>query len=160
MYVHTDLPIVTKDICWSINQNPKHAHFVVQCLYYLHCILRRNELWSKIWCLNWVLPHAEPEYWHTIAKWQYFGRLSVTRMICLNKKLRQHEVASCNWHIPWYRLLGASIKLCPVTLLETVFGDGRIFWVKTQLPLWMRLQISKDIEFLIEVPESGHCKVA
>ena len=72
----------------------------------------------------------------------------------------QHEVASCNWHIYQYRLLGVPIKLRLVTLKEPVFVYGRIFRVETQLPLQMRLQISKDIECLLKVTNLGHRGVA
>ena len=151
--VHTDRPIVIKDICWFIDQNPKHMQFVAQCIYYLHWIIHHSELWSKCWRIKWVMPLAEPYYWRTVAKQHYSGlrysRLSVTSMIRVNKTMRQHEVASFNWNIPWDRLLRVPIKLLPVTLLEPVFVDGRMCRVETQLPIWMRLKVSKDMELLI-----------
>ena len=131
--VHTYRPIVTKDIRWSIDQNPKHAQLVAQCLYYLHCILHRGELWSKRWFLNWVLLLAELYYWRTVAKQQYAGLrsscLSVTNMIFVNKTMRRNKVASCNWYITWDCLLIVTIKNRPFTLLEPVFIDGRMYRV-------------------------------
>ena len=76
------------------------------------------------------------------------------------QKMRWHEVASCNWHIPLDRLIRVPIKLLPVKLLKPVFSDGRMFRVKTQLFLWMRLQISKDMECLLKVTDSGNHEVA
>ena len=111
-----------------------------------------------------VLPISDTDYWRTVAKQQYAGlrssRLSVTRMIRVNKTMRKHEVDSCNWHIPWDRFLSIPIKLCPVTLMEPVIVDGRMYQVETQLPLSIRLQISKDMEYFLEVPDLGHREVA
>jgi hypothetical protein len=42
----------------------------------------------------------------------------------------------------------------------SVFVDGRMRWVKAQFSLWMRLQVSEDMERLLKVPGSGHSKVA
>ena len=162
--VHTYHPIVTKDIRWYIDCNPKHAHIVAQCLYYLHWIIHHGKLWSKRWCLNWVLSLAEPDYWRTVAKQKYASlrssRLSFTSMTCVNKTIRQHEFASCKLHITWGCLLSITIKLRPVTPMEPVFVDGRMCRVETQIPLRMRLKISKDMEFLIKVTGLGHHRVA
>ena len=78
----------------------------------------------------------------------------------MNKKINRHEVASCNWHITWDSLLNFPIKYHPVTMLEHVLLDGRFCWIETQLPIWMRLKISKDMERLLKVPDSGHREVA
>ena len=79
------------------------------------------------------MPLAKQDYRRTVAKQQYAAlrssRLSVTIMIHVNKKMRQHEVSSCNWNIPWNRLLSAPIKLRTVTLLEPVLIDIRMCWV-------------------------------
>ena len=162
--MYTDHPVVTKYICWFINQKTKHVQLIPQCLYYLHCILHYSELRSKRLCLNWFLPLAEPYYWRNAAKQQYAGIrlscISVTTIICANKTMNRHEVASCNWHISWNRLLGVPMKTHPVTLMEPIFVDGRMCRVETQLPLWMRLQISKDSECLLKVPNSGNHEVA
>ena len=76
------------------------------------------------------MPLAEPDYWLTVSKQQYSGlrssRLSITSMIRVNKTMRQYEVASCNWHIHWDRLLSVPINNRPVTLLEPVFLNGRM----------------------------------
>ena len=74
--------------------------------------------------------------------------------------MNRHEVASCNWHISWNRLLIVPIKLSLVTLMEPVFIDVRMFQVETELPLQTRLQISKDVECLPKVPDSGIRKVS
>ena len=110
------------------------------------------------------MPLSETYYWRTVAK-QHYARLRsscliVTSMIRVNKTMRQHEVSSCNWHIPWDFLISIPIKLRPVTPLEPVLIDGSMFRVKAQLPLRMRLQISKDMECFLEVPDPGHCEVA
>ena len=52
------------------------------------------------------------------------------------------------------------IKPHPATLLEHVLIYGRMCQAETQRPLCMRLQISKYMECLLEVPNSGHCEVA
>ena len=162
--VHIYLLVVTKEIRWSIDWKPKNAQIVAPCLYYLHCIIHRSELWSKYWCLNWVLPLSILDYWCNFEKQQHGGlRLSciiVTRIIRINKTMCQHKVSSCNWHITWDHLLIVPIKLRQVTLLEPDLVDDRICWVKTQFPLRMPLQISKDIECLLDVPNSGHLKLA
>jgi hypothetical protein len=45
------------------------------------------------------------------------------------------------WHVLWDRFTaGVAAKLRPVTLLETLFVDGRMCRVKTQFPRWMPLQ--------------------
>ena len=67
-HVHTDRPVVTNFICWYIDRNPKHAQLVLQFLYYLHCIIHFSKIWYKRWCLNWVLPLSEPDYWPTVEK--------------------------------------------------------------------------------------------
>ena len=107
---------------------------------------------------------AEPDHWCNFVKQNYAGlrlsRLSVASMIRVNKSMRQHEIASCNWHISWYQFLSVPIKLHPVKLMEPVLVDGRMCRVKTQLSLRIRLQISKYMECLIEVPDSVHRKVA
>ena len=81
-------------------------------------------------------------------------------MIRVNKKIRRHEFSSCNCHISWNRFLSVPVKLRPVTLPEPVFVDGRMYQVKNQLPIWMRLQISKYMELLIKVPNLGNYEVA
>ena len=81
-------------------------------------------------------------------------------MISVNETMRRHEFASCNWYIPWDCLISIPLKTGPVTVLEPVFTDGRMCWVETQIPLQMRLQITKDTSCLIKVPNVGHCKVA
>ena len=162
--VFTDRPVVKKDTSWYIENKSKHAHLLAQWLYYLHYILHHSELWSECCCLNWVLRLAEPYHWHIIAKKQYtglrFSRLSVTRMIHINKTICRNKVSSCNWYITWYRLIKVPLKIFPVTLMEPVFVDGRMFRVKTPLPLWMSLKVSKYMECLLEVPSSGHHGVA
>ena len=93
---------------------------------------------------------AEPYYWRTIAKQQYeglrFSCINVSSIFQVNKTMRRHEIVSYDWHISWYCLLNVPIKLHPVTLMKYVFIDGRMFQVKTQLPLRIRLQISKYME--------------
>ena len=163
-HFHTDRPVFTKVIHWSINRNPKHVQLILKCLYYLCCVFHLSELWSKRWCINWVLPLVETYYCRPVEKQKYAGirssRLSVSSMICFKKTMRLHEVASCNWRISLDRLLVIPVKMCPVTLLEPVFFNGRICRFETQLPISMRLQISKNMECLIEVPYSGHHDVA
>ena len=107
-------PSCHKIIFWSINCNTRHAHLAAQCLNSLHLILHHIELWYKHWCLNWFLPLAEPNYWGTVKIHEYAvlrsSCLSVTIIISFNKTICRHEVASCNWYIPWDRLLRLPIK--------------------------------------------------
>jgi hypothetical protein len=57
-------------------------------------------------------------------------------------------------------LAGVPVKLLPIALLKSVLVDFRVGWIKPYLPLWMRLQISKDMKLLFKMPDSGHRKVA
>ncbi len=48
----------------------------------------------------------------------------------------------------------------PITPLKSIFINRRVGRVEGYLPLRMRLQVSEDMKRLLEMPHSGHRKVA
>jgi hypothetical protein len=136
--IWADRPIITKDICWSLNWDSKHTQLVAQGLNHLNRIFHSGELGSEGRSLHKILSLREPDSRCLVAKQQYTSlrpsSLSVARMI----------FASTKQCVDMLLPLGNGIlKLRPVTLLETVLVDSRMGWVERQLPLGMCLQVTK-----------------
>ena len=106
------------------------------------------------------MPLFEPDYWCLVTEQQYASlrpsHLSVPRMVVINKLLCQHVITSIHWIIPWYHFTDILVKLRPVTILETVLIYGRMLQVKTQFPLWVRLQVPNYVKILINLSNAWH----
>ena len=71
--------------------------------------------------------------------------LCVPSMVSVNKTMRRHDIASRLWHIGWDGLLNVPVELGPVVLVEPILVDAWVTGIKCQLPLWILLQIPKDV---------------
>ena len=110
------------------------------------------------------MPRPEPNDWCLVSEQKYSSLrpsyLSVPNMVFINKTVFWHAITSRHWLFPRDCFTGTPIKLLPVTIPKTVIIYGRASWVKTQFPLWVRLQVPKYVKRLIKTTDAWYGKLS
>ena len=155
-----DVFVVSEDVCWTVNWDPKHTKLVSKGIYDIYCILYCSEIRPKYRCLYQVLPLVEPDYWCLVTEQQYSSLrpscLGVPSMVFINKKVCRHAITSSHWIFTWDCFTSIPMKLRPVIFMRMVIIYGRVCRVKTQFPLWQRLQVPKYVKRLLKVTNAWH----